>query len=123
MVVDIYASNLFLYLARFNQPDTLTPGGPQGLNRFSYANNNPLNYNDPTGHCVGAGGHEFPDGSPACNPVASKGYGDPCAEAGYTAVNYGIVSLVKGGRPLLINQQLLIRTRLPFKVLIHVLVM
>jgi RHS repeat-associated protein len=37
-------------LGRFIQPDTLTPGGPQGLNRFSFSNNNPINYNDPTGH-------------------------------------------------------------------------
>jgi RHS repeat-associated protein len=29
-------------LGRFVQPDTITPGGPQGLNRYSYANNNPL---------------------------------------------------------------------------------
>jgi RHS repeat-associated protein len=78
------------YLNRFISPDTLTPGGPQGLNRYSYSNNNPINYNDPTGHCVGAGGHEFADGSSACNSVASEGYGDPCAEAGYTGVNYGI---------------------------------
>jgi len=81
------------YLHRFIQPDTLTAGGPQGLNRYSYSNNNPINYNDPTGHCVGAGGHEFEDGSPACNPVASEGYGDPCAEAGYTGINYGICQL------------------------------
>ena len=33
------------------------------------------------------------------------------------------VSLVNAGRPLKSNQQLLIRTPLPFKVLIHVLVM
>jgi len=29
--------------------------------------NNPIMYNDPSGHCVGAQGHEFPDGHPACN--------------------------------------------------------
>jgi RHS repeat-associated protein len=54
-------------LGKFISPDSITPGGPQGLNRYAYVNNNPIRYNDPTGHCVGAGNHEFPDGSPACN--------------------------------------------------------
>ena len=39
-------------LGRFIQPDTITPGGPQGLNRFSYVLNNPVNATDPTGHMV-----------------------------------------------------------------------
>ena len=37
-------------LGRFIQPDTLTPSGPQGLNRYSYTLNNPIRYNDPSGH-------------------------------------------------------------------------
>ncbi len=37
-------------LGRFISPDTITPGGPQGLNRYSYVANNPINFNDPTGH-------------------------------------------------------------------------
>jgi len=28
------------------------PGGVQGLDRYAYVNNNPLNYTDPSGHCV-----------------------------------------------------------------------
>ncbi len=40
---------------------------PITFNTWLYANNNPNKYNDPSGHCVGAGGHDFPDGSPACN--------------------------------------------------------
>jgi len=51
-------------LRRFVSPDTILPDltNPQALNRFSYAYNNPVKYNDPTGHCpmcvtalVGAG--------------------------------------------------------------------
>jgi RHS repeat-associated protein len=37
-------------LGRFISPDSITPGGPQGLNRYSYVMNNPIRYNDPTGH-------------------------------------------------------------------------
>jgi len=43
-------------LARFSQPDTIVPHifRPQSLNRFSYVNNNPIRYKDPSGHCVKA---------------------------------------------------------------------
>jgi len=39
-------------LGRFIQPDTLIPdpANPQAWNRFSYVNNRPVNFNDPTGH-------------------------------------------------------------------------
>jgi len=39
-------------LGRFVQADTIVPepGNPQRLNRYAYANNNPLTYTDPTGH-------------------------------------------------------------------------
>jgi hypothetical protein len=41
------------YLNRWIQPDTIVPqpGNPQTLNRYSYVNNNPVRYTDPTGHC------------------------------------------------------------------------
>jgi RHS repeat-associated protein len=37
-------------LGRFLSPDSLTPGGVEGLNRYSYTFNNPINYVDPSGH-------------------------------------------------------------------------
>lgn len=39
-------------LGRFIQPDTIVPGAgnPQNFNRYSYVNNNPINFIDPTGH-------------------------------------------------------------------------
>jgi RHS repeat-associated protein len=42
-------------LGRFIQPDTIVPypDDPQTLNRYSYVNNNPLKYTDPTGHIFG----------------------------------------------------------------------
>jgi RHS repeat-associated protein len=38
------------YLNRWIQPDSIIPNGVQGLDRYAYANNNPLRYTDPTGH-------------------------------------------------------------------------
>jgi len=37
-------------VGRFAQADTIVPRGIQGLDRYGYANNSPLNYVDPTGH-------------------------------------------------------------------------
>jgi RHS repeat-associated protein len=41
-------------LGRFLSADTIVSGyaNPQNLNRFSYVNNNPLRYTDPTGHMM-----------------------------------------------------------------------
>jgi hypothetical protein len=40
------------YINHFLQPDTLVPdpSNPQSLNRYSYVENRPVNFNDPTGH-------------------------------------------------------------------------
>ena len=38
------------YLARFAQADTIVPGGVQGYDRYAYVLNNPVRYNDPSGH-------------------------------------------------------------------------
>ena len=37
-------------LGRFSQADTIVPGGVQGLDRYAYTGNNPVNFNDPSGH-------------------------------------------------------------------------
>jgi RHS repeat-associated protein len=38
-------------LGRFAQADSIVPGGVQGLDRYAYANNSPVRYTDPSGHC------------------------------------------------------------------------
>ena len=40
-------------LGRFNQADTIIPKAenPQSWDRYSYVKNNPISYNDPSGHC------------------------------------------------------------------------
>jgi hypothetical protein len=41
-------------LGRFTQPDSIVPNptNSQSWNRLTYVNNNPVNYNDPTGHYI-----------------------------------------------------------------------
>jgi RHS repeat-associated protein len=40
-------------LGRFAQADTIVPAGVQGLDRYAYVNNSPMNFTDPSGHiCV-----------------------------------------------------------------------
>ena len=43
-------------IRRFVSPDTIIPdpANPQDFNRYSYVRNNPVNFNDPTGHCIKA---------------------------------------------------------------------
>ena len=57
-------------LGGFVQPDTIIPSiaGPQTCNRYSYANNNPVFYNDPSGH-VSCSGSNWDDG-PQCKGKA-----------------------------------------------------
>ena len=58
-------------IGRFIQPDTLAAGtgNSQGLNRYAYTNNNPVKYNDPTGHCI-----DNANGTCYRNPVTQEYY-------------------------------------------------
>ena len=59
-MLDYKARSYSPYLNRFIQPDTIVPEltNPQALNRYSYVNNSPILFNDPSGH--GGGGGENP---------------------------------------------------------------
>ncbi|NWG75740.1 MAG: RHS repeat-associated core domain-containing protein, partial [Rubrivivax sp.] len=51
-LMDYKARIYSAYINRFLQPDTLipSPANPQSWNRFSYVQNQPINFSDPTGH-------------------------------------------------------------------------
>ena len=54
--VDNGVVNSLPSLGRFAQADTIIPVQTQGVqawDRYAYTNNNPLRYDDPTGHCIG----------------------------------------------------------------------
>ena len=61
-------------LGRFIQADTIVLGGEQGLDRYAYANNNPVNFTDPIGHVNG----QPPINNQICGPdnIYCGGLGD-----------------------------------------------
>jgi hypothetical protein len=70
------------YISHFIQPDTIVPGyaNPQNLNRYSYVNNNPLRYTDPTGHQLCGDGESVNCGGTLNTPTGNAGNcsGDSC---------------------------------------------
>lgn len=57
-LMDYHARAYSPWLGRFIQPDSIVPGAanPQSWNRYAYVVNNPILFNDPTGHDVGCPG-------------------------------------------------------------------
>ena len=94
-------------IGRFISPDTVVPDAstPQHLNRYSYAGNNPLTYNDPDGHCpfciLGAIWAAYEIGSAIYDAYTTAGtLLDPSASAlekGVTAGLFVVGAVAPGG--------------------------
>jgi RHS repeat-associated protein len=64
-------------LGRWIQPDSIVPEGVQGVqawDRYAYVNNNPVRYNDPSGHCL-----------VLCTAIIGGAVGAIVGAVGYTA--------------------------------------
>ncbi len=64
-------------LGRFAQADSLVPGGVQGLDRYAYVNNSPMNYVDPSGHEPHTPGSCYESVNGVCGykyPTPQKGF-------------------------------------------------
>jgi RHS repeat-associated protein len=61
------------YLNHFVQADSIVPGvgNAEAFDRYAYSNNNPINYNDPSGHCAVSA---FP------SPLGIFGFYGSCAQ-------------------------------------------
>lgn len=73
-------------LGRFTQPDSIIPLASQGVqawDRYAYTNNNPIRYNDPSGHDAGCSGKDcaplpvLPPPPPGCPHCAPPPAGNP----------------------------------------------
>jgi RHS repeat-associated protein len=60
-IMDYIARNYDPAIGRFVQPDSIvpSPANPQSWNRFSYTQNNPVRYSDPSGHKACGGVDEY----------------------------------------------------------------
>jgi len=67
-------------IGRFTSPDTMIPStqGTQAWDRYAYVNNNPVRYNDPTGHMItGDGPSHFDHTNADTDPCLLYGADDP----------------------------------------------
>ncbi|HEX9865256.1 MAG TPA: RHS repeat-associated core domain-containing protein, partial [Acidimicrobiia bacterium] len=64
---------------RFVSPDTVVPdpANPQHFDRYSYVTNNPINYSDPSGHCLISG---------------QQIYAGPCGGLGFNPWDYNYLA-------------------------------
>jgi len=65
-------------IGRFISPDTIVPNptNPQDLSRYTYVRNNPVEYRDPSGHCIPAEGDIVPpQGRTSSSRICGSGGG------------------------------------------------
>ncbi len=81
-IMDYIARNYDPAIGRFLQPDSIvpSPANPQSWNRFSYTQNNPIKYSDPSGHLrieeeCGMNGEDCGGGTPSPSPLPPQGGG------------------------------------------------
>ncbi|MCE9646910.1 MAG: DUF11 domain-containing protein [Chloroflexi bacterium] len=73
------------YITHFSQPDSIVPDpqNPQAYNHYSYGLNNPIRYNDPTGHSVDCGlGESGCKNKPIYMPPGRGSRGDNSSRGG-----------------------------------------
>lgn len=78
-------------LGRFAQADSIVPPGVQGLDRYAYVNNSPMNYVDPSGHFTCSNDKNNDDYCPGKSPsptIISGGGGQGKVGGGSSADNY-----------------------------------
>jgi RHS repeat-associated protein len=87
-------------LGRFISPDSIIPNSsPQSLNRYSYVNNDPINYNDPTGHYGQSACNSVPESVKASCLAGAWSYYDQLLASGYLEWEVQIMETLhtKGG--------------------------
>ena len=93
-------------LGRFTSPDTFVqfPETTQGFNRYTYVNNNPLSYADPSGHFIGVsaaaiGSFIAANSTQIAVSAALITAGEVFDEPLLTQVGFAVLAPVSGGNP------------------------
>ncbi len=87
-------------LGRFAQADSIVPGGVQGLDRYAYVNNSPMNYVDPSGHMCSDPDDLWSSGCDGADTVGQVSHGGGLGNFGGGSSGNGSGSRDGGGNPI-----------------------